>query len=83
MPFKKFPTIDELIDRGSDICFEADQYMEDDDGNDCRWLCDLYLGESNSPWKVGTRNGRGYGNTQEVAYTDAVLSMEEVTSWRN
>lgn len=77
-PFKKFPTIDELIDQGYDITFEAGEHTEDDEGNEARWYCDLYYGDSNSPWKPGTRQGIGYGMTQEEAYKKAVLSMEEV-----
>lgn len=77
--FKKFPTYDDLIDKGYDVDFSGGE-CEDDEGNPARWYCSLYYGDSNAPWKLGTVTGVGFGMDQHEAYVNAIENAEEVCS---
>ena len=76
--YKAFPTVDDLINEGFDITFEAGLNTEDDNGKEARWYCDLYFGDSNNPCKLGTKTGVGVGMSQGEAYKAAILYMSEV-----
>lgn len=74
----KYKTLEELVDEGFDIAFELGPCIEDDNGNPAKWFCSLYCGDSNAPWKIGTKQGQGYGQTQEEALKTAQDNIVEV-----
>ena len=70
--------IESYIAEGYDITLEGS--YDCDTGKE-NWYCELYCGDSNSPWKTGTISGFGYGKTLEEALKYASDSLEIVTGY--
>lgn len=51
-------------------------YVDKNDPEDRPYYCDLYYGDSNSPWKPGTKHGIGWGWTLEEAVLDAEKNIK-------
>lgn len=69
--------LNKIIEEGFDVTFEAHRHMEDDEEppNKAKWYCNLFYGDSNGPWKQGTKLGVGYGMTQMQAFDQAISKM--------
>lgn len=72
-------TLEDYIDLGFDVTIEADKNMEDDNDQPSRYMCILYYGDSNGPWKKGTIKGdRGFGMTLLEAFENARKNLKIV-----